>query len=82
MQSKLSICRGLYIPTKYLQKTNKFSFKYSHKLFSTLDNDDSDNITDDEVQLGKPLTFSYDNLPDETMYIIDGTSWLFNAYHR
>ena len=32
--------------------------------------------------ISKPFTFSYDCLPEETMYILDGTSWLFNAYFR
>lgn len=26
--------------------------------------------------------FSYDTLPDETIYILDGTSMLFHAYYR
>ena len=68
-----------------IKLSNKISSSnnYNYKLFSTFNENDGELEEEtNDLSSMKPLPFSYDCLPEETMFVIDGTSWLFNAYYR
>ena len=80
--NKIKFIRSIFTMT-YSKK--KQSYHRYNKLFSTFNNNNDDvfdHETTESTSQSKPLSFSYDCLPEETMFVIDGTSWLFNAYYR